>query len=193
MPTKLKQPITITIHHVENAICAAMLHFERPRTTSLSIHRNLPVINDAALDGEVFDQITSALKSQCIDWNTWLPEPPFKVAGHEAVFNPDGSVKVGCTTISASEIAEILKRRDKAMVVVNSAQSEWPKFYDNRAGVVWVARSESDLGMFISASDGSRSESLSRPTAMRWCADCKYKRLTRAEAARILGISEADL
>ncbi len=191
MPTPLKTPITITFTHVENAVAAAMV--TQAKYTSCG-HPNFDAVSCPRVQPEFGPQMRAALESQGIDWNTWLPEAPFKVAGHEAVFNPDGSVKVGCQVIASKDVDEILKRREKAMAPVNSAApSEWPKYYDNGAGVVWVARSESDLGMFISASDGARSESLSRPTAMRWCADCKYKRLTRAEAAKILGIPEADL
>ncbi len=157
-----------------------------PSSGLKSTHPNADTICDAAADREAYDQVEPALKLQNIDWNTWLPEPPLKVAGHEAVFNPDGSVKVGCQVITSKDVDEILKRREKAMV------KEWPKYYmPTGIGGIYRARHADDLGQH-------------RSLYGEWC-DCGgltmeaacsagwVKRITASEAAARICISEADL
>lgn len=108
MPTLLKKPITITIAHVENAVATSMLIRD---ALGKCDHKNYELINSEAPNGEIRNQLDAALAAQGIDWNTWLPEKPFTIGGHEATFNPDGSVTVGCTTVSSAEMDEVIKRR----------------------------------------------------------------------------------
>ncbi len=190
MATPLRVPIRITIYHVENAVRLCM-----PSSGLKSTHPNADTICDAAADREAYDQVEPALKLQNIDWNTWLPEVPLKVAGHEAVFNPDGSVKVGCQVIASKDVDEILKRREKAMVkpdAATCAESEWPKYWVTETGNVYCAHSANDGGLVRSKAASKWSLTDSRPME-EYATKKGMTKLTRAEAAKILGISEADL
>lgn len=60
-------------------------------------------------------------------WNTtsaphWMPlnfveetPAPIKVDGHEVIPNKDGSVKVGCKTVSKEDFEEIVRQRSEVM------------------------------------------------------------------------------
>ena len=142
MATKLKKPITITFTHVENAVAGAML------CSAVSAHPNFAALEYAREDGEMLDQLVSALKEQGIDWNTWKPEPPFTIGGRAVEFKDDGSARIGCTTVSAEEIDEFVKRR---------AVAHLPKYFKNNSnGFVYRQKSSNPTSRMDYFSASSR-------------------------------------
>lgn len=121
------------------------------------------MLNDK-IAGEFARQVYPALENQGIDWRTWQPTPPFRIAGHEATFNPDGSIKVGCATVSSEEFREISKRQSESLA--QAAQkaspqpdgcnaepaSEYPKYWFSRFCFgIWRAASPNDTGRHFDA------------------------------------------
>ena len=146
MATKLKTPITVTITHIENAvnICRAD-EFARGRTPSDNF---VP----GAIPNEIIrGQVIPALREQGIEWDTWQPTPPFRIAGHETTFNPDGSIKVGCTTVSSNEFKAAQDKRTEAMNAscdgCSAQESEFPKYWQTVGDCILEALSEGDFGI----------------------------------------------
>lgn len=182
MPTKLKQPITITIEHVENAVAALIksewfrYHNERAKPDVSA--REWDIMGNVAKH-ETFNQLVSALSAQGIDWRTWIPPQPLTIGGHAAEFSADGSMKFGDITVSSEQFAEIVKRREEAM------QGEWPKYF--LGSTLWRSRSAKHRGEFF---DGNQWQTSSDPDPLTECVEHDstiLKPTTRAKAAELIG------
>lgn len=173
MPTKLKKPITITITHVENAID----HLIRCDSGTPVISERHLAMNLAANNGEMWNQIEAGLSAQGINWRTWEPPQPFKIGSHETTFNPNGSIKVGCTDIDRATLVEVLKRSDEAM---------WPKWFKCPSGEVMRCNDESHAGTYF-VSERGEYESGCSTSGFKWSTNKNYQQLSRAEASAILG------
>lgn len=178
--TPLKKPITVTIEHVENAVCALLNLMSEFKGANR--HPNFSTISAAKAESEVCDQLRRQLTAQGIDWNTWTPQKPFEISGRTCTFQPDGSVKLSCgDVISSEKIEEFLKRRQEAREV-----SEWPKYY--QAVVtrrIYRANSAEDIGEWFengwNRSSGAACE--------EWAKNKGCRHITRSEAAAIVGES----
>ncbi len=190
MSTKLAEPIIIRIESVEEAI--GLYHRENGATNQMfecykKNHcglRDPNLIEGYFLSGYVWEQIADELKSRSIDPWTWTPEPPLKVGDYDAEFLPDGSVKVGRTTV-APDLLDKIAERSKALRV---KEPEWPKFWQDTRGHVYRAISELDPGDVWGES--KRWVPCTAKTPMTQDAKDSpglFKPITRAEAEKIIG------
>lgn len=184
MSTKLKTPITITIEHVENAvelaIAVSALKTNHPLLATL--HPNLPEVARAHEPFFIAKQINHQLSAQGIDWNTWIPEKPFTIAGHEPVFRKDGCT-IGCQDIPADKIDEFVKRWNEA-----KTKTEYPKYFrwESVEGV-YRAEFKDDVGFYRSRESGIWRKCTGNPLEHD-ATGGSWNEITREEAEKILGI-----
>jgi len=182
---KLKTPITITITTAENAVATAIRSYSSFCRVE---HPNYLKIISGALPGEVANQIESQLREQGIDFNTWIPPQPFRIAGRECEFNVDGTVTLSCgTVVSNEEIDAFLKRREEAK------EPEWPKYWlFNLTNLVFRSKHASDGGQFFGSRQNVWHGTTDTPMAEHAAKFPSYKPITRAEAMAIVGAENID-
>jgi hypothetical protein len=173
---KLSKPITIRINHVEDAVWMAMYYsHDQP----MPKHNNAQAILNSPDGGEVASQLFPQIECNGINWRTWLPPQPFKIAGRECEFNADGAVKLSCgTVISSAEIEEFEKRREEAK------KPKTMYWRANYSGNVYRAAAESEVGEFFKDGEwrGSYGRSMGDWASYKMCTP-----ITRSEAAAIIG------
>lgn len=183
MATRLKTPITVTIHHVENAL-NIMRAYDYAKD---SPHWKASRILSDAVPNEIGGQIQAGLEPQGIDWLTWTPPVPFKIAGHETTFNPDGSIKVGCTTVSSNEFKAVQDKRTEAMNAsyngCSAQEQEYPRFWRTTGNTIMEARSVDDIGICHSK-HGSVETSEAGGKMVEFCERHCHVPITRTSAAK---------
>lgn len=165
MPTKLKTPITLTLETAEEAV--VVLHY-------LQLNIDLPAAVERTYPNFVakfFDPVKDTLNRKYyaltkefqklteFDHCSWEPEPPITVGSHQVIFNPDGSIQVGSTSVDAKTLDAIYSRLGKK-------QAEYPKFYYcGGSGSFYICRYKNDLGLFFSkySEEGWRSSEAKPP------------------------------
>lgn len=182
-PTKLKTPVKFEFADIENVI-AMIANNERTfkgveptpsERRCMDIRPLEPII-------AMLECAKRQLTVQGIDYRTWEPPQPFKIGAHETTFNPNGSIKVGCTDIERATLVEVLKRSDEAM----KGEGEWPKYYQQNGGIVYRCVSDTDYGQYFE--DGRWKQSCPGPLVEHAQQHPNlWKKLTRAEACAILG------
>lgn len=181
---KLKKPITLTITNTAAVVAfAEMLHQPRSFYTERIIRLSEFSMQVTKNPSEtVQKQIADQLTAQGIDYRTWEPPQPLKIASHEVTANPDGSIKVGCTDVSRAELVAAYELSTEAM------QGEWPKWWRSPFGTLFSANSADDWGVIYDKSgNGFTPRTEKHGLKMEAHAkDCKLIPLTALEAARIL-------
>lgn len=180
MPTKLKEPITFTIETVDEAV--ALWHRLNAGHDYLTGYYKGRKPNVRTLLFEMgtllFNKIDRPLQEAGVDADQWEPPQPFKIGAHETTFNPNGSIKVGCTDIDRATLLEVLKRSEQAM---------WPKYYRSfKNGFIYRADDEKCAGHYNNK--GIWHESTGE-ILVDYVAEnpTEWGKLTRAEACAILG------
>jgi hypothetical protein len=186
---KLQKPIVLTMTDVRQAIWLMMYLTE---SQPMPIHQNAKAMqipsNEYDDSLSTRGQIERQLKEQGIEWNTWLPLQPFKIADRECTFNADGTVKLSCGTVISNEaIAEFLKRRDEA------ERSNYLYWLDVRYGfgkrAVYRAPNKSDVGEFFESGAWTKSSGVAMES---WQSVGGCKPITRADAIQIVGAENID-